>query len=504
MGQLTVGSNPTLSASMRKYSLELVVSLCGLSVMILELVGSRLLAPFVGISIVVWSALIGIILAALSLGYFYGGKIADGQPEAKVLSKIIFLASIVVCLIVGLKFVLFDLLKWANLGIAPTSIILSLALFALPSTLLGMVSPFAARLKTDSVKKVGGTVGNLYALSTAGSIAGTFLAGFYLIATFTLTQIIIAIALILLSCSLLLTSNKQSAFLKAAIFSITLILTLLVSNFFPNPRVISKDTQYNSVTIYESRNYKDGRPIRIMSLDNKLDSAMYLDSDELVFDYTKFYRLAYAYNPNIKKILVIGGAGYSVPKDFLKRGVQVDVVELDPELTKLAEDYFNLPKPPNRPSLTVYHEDGRTFLNRAQENQYDAILVDAFKSYSIPYQLTTTQSVTKMKDLLKPGGVVLANVISSIEGSSGTFLQAEYMTFKQSFSEVDIYPVTEPDQGQSVQNLMLVGSFGPGNNPSTDEINSYQQHLWKQPIKPGPILTDDFAPVDQMMLATML
>lgn len=471
--------------------------------MILELVGSRLLAPFVGVSIVVWTSLIGIILAALSGGYYYGGHLADKKPESRLLSWIIFWSAILISLIIGLKFILFDFLGWLSWGIEPSAIILSVVLFAPASFLLGMVSPFAAKLKTSSVQKVGGTVGNLYALSTVGSIVGTFLAGFYLIATFTLTQIIIGIAVVLLGCSLLIGSNKQSVLIKTAIFSIALFISLSLSNFFSDPRVLTFNTQYNSVTIYNSLDYKTNQPIRIMSLDNKLDSAMYLDSDELVFDYTKYYRLAFSYHPNIKKVLVIGGAGYSVPKDFLKKGIQVDVVELDPELTKLAEKYFRLqPNTPNQ--LTIYHEDGRTYLNRAPSDQYDVIMVDAFKSYSIPYQLTTYESIAHIKRLLKPNGVVLANIISSIEGDSGAFLRAEYQTFKQFFPEVELYTVNNPKDGLAIQNLMLVGASNPAQLTGNPELDKYLSTKWTQSIPQSQVLTDDFAPVDQLMLATML
>ena len=161
-----------------KYSLELVVFLCGASIMILELVGSRLLAPFVGTSIVVWASLIGIVLAALSIGYSYGGRLADKKPSFKLLSWIIFIASLFICGISAIKLILFAVLEGNSLDHGTQSVIISIILFGFPSILLGMVSPFAAKLKTESVQKVGGTIGNLYALSTVGSIAGTFLSGF--------------------------------------------------------------------------------------------------------------------------------------------------------------------------------------------------------------------------------------------------------------------------------------------------------------------------------------
>jgi spermidine synthase len=487
-----------------KYSLEVVVFLCGASVMILELVGSRLLAPFVGTSIVVWTSLIGIVLAALSIGYSYGGKLADKQPDSSLLSWIIFAAGVAIACIPAIKLLLFAILEGNSLDHGTQAIIISVVLFGLPSILLGMVSPFAAKLKTQSVQKVGGTIGNLYALSTIGSIAGTFFSGFYLIALLPLTQILAGIALILLICSGLLSTHPLKPILLKVIIMLSVItLVFFIEDIFHNRQILTINTQYNNVSIYNSYLTKNHRPIRVMSLDGKLDSAMYLDSDELVFDYTKYYRLVEAYHPDIKKILVIGGAGYSVPKDFLKRGVAVDVVEIDPELTSLAEKYFNL-QPRNYPLLTIYHEDGRTFLNNQTDQQYDAILLDAFKSYSIPYQLTTTEAYAEMKRVLKPNGLILANVISTVEGEKGQFLQWEYQTFKKHFPVIDLYLVTDPHSGSNIQNLMLIGAQTVADQPVNEEVAEYLKHKWQHPIQGGKVLTDDYAPVDQLMLPTML
>jgi spermidine synthase len=486
-----------------KYSFELVVFLCGASIMILELVGSRLLAPFVGTSIVVWTSLIGIILAALSIGYSYGGRLADKKPDPKLLSWIIYTAAILISLISAIKLVLFGIMEGNSLDHGTQAVIISIILFGAPSVLLGMVSPFAAKLKTESVQKVGGTIGNLYALSTVGSIAGTFLSGFYLIATFPISQIIIGIALTLFVCSLLLYKHSSREILiKVAILILVLFITFFLETSLKNDHVLTFNTQYNNVSVYETNFYQDQKPIRVMSLDGKLDSAMYLDSEDLVFDYTKYYRLANAYNSDIKKILVIGGAGYSVPKDFLQKGVEVDVVEIDPELTNLAEKYFHLN--PKDQQLTIYHEDGRTFLNKQTGDKYDVIMLDAFKSYSIPYQLTTSEAIKEMKKLLKPNGIVMANIISSVNGKKGQFLQAEYHTFKQYFPEVDLYLVNQPNDGETIQNLMLVGAENIPTSSTNADLNEYLTHKWRDDIQQAVILTDDFAPVDQLMLPTML
>jgi spermidine synthase len=489
-----------------KYSLELVVFLCGASIMVLELVGSRLLAPFVGTSIVVWTSLIGIVLAALSIGYSYGGRLADRRPDAKLLSWIIFAAAVFISLISGIKLILFGAMEGNSLDHGTQAVIISIILFGTPSVLLGMVSPFAAKLKTESVQKVGGTIGNLYALSTIGSIVGTFLSGFYLIATFPISQIIIGISLILFVCSIILYKHSiRDILIKVIILLGVLLIAFFLEDILSNRHVLTVNTQYNNVSLYETNFYQNQRPIRVMSLDGKLDSAMYMDSDELVFDYTKYYRLANAYNSNIKNILVIGGAGYSVPKDFLRNGVAVDVVEIDPELTKLAQKYFDPHgELKNNNLLTIYHEDGRTFLNKNTKKQYDVIMLDAFKSYSIPYQLTTIEAVQKMKGLLKPNGIVMANVISAVQGDKGQFLQAEYHTFKQSFSQVDLYIVNIPTAGESVQNLMLIGGSSQSDKPVDPEVAEYLSHQWTQIVPQKQILTDDYAPVDQLMLPTML
>jgi predicted membrane-bound spermidine synthase len=184
---------------MKKFYLEIVVFVSGAVVMAYEIIGSRMLGPYVGTSITVWSAIIGVILMSLSLGYYLGGRLADRKPEFSLLAKIIIAAAVFIILSTAIKDVLLtSLLEFIN-NVKAVSVLASLILFSVPGFLLGMVSPFAARLKISSLKTTGATVGNLYAISTVGSITGTFLAGFYLIPTFAVSHI-----LYLLSTSLIL------------------------------------------------------------------------------------------------------------------------------------------------------------------------------------------------------------------------------------------------------------------------------------------------------------
>lgn len=189
---------------MKKFTLEIVVFICGAVVMAYEIIGSRMLGPYVGTSMFVWTSIIGIILLSLSIGYILGGRIADKKPRADILSMFIFTSALFIILSTLLKDVLLNFLLSSISNIQVVSIIASILLFTIPSILLGMVSPFAARIKMKSVEKSGSTVGNLYAISTVGSIIGVFLAGFYFVPNFKITSILMLFAIALIAVSLYL------------------------------------------------------------------------------------------------------------------------------------------------------------------------------------------------------------------------------------------------------------------------------------------------------------
>jgi len=485
----------------KKYILEFTVFTCGAVVMIFELVGSRVLGPYVGTSIFVWTSLIGIILGSLSLGYYLGGKIADKKPDYRALSFIIFVSAICIGLTTLIKEPVLIFLQNAFANIKISSTIASLILFMPASVLMGMVSPYAAKLRISSLDNSGSTIGNLYALSTVGSIVGTFLSGFYLIPTFGTNKLLIILTAILLIVSLSLTS-KQLSKIKLCVLCIS-ILGLATSDeltkLLGKSNVIDVDTTYNRIWIYDHTDSKTGKPTKVMGINNENHSSMFLDSDELVNEYTKYYHLARHFNPDFKKTLMLGGAGYSFPKDFLLTypDASIDVVEIDPMMTTLAKQYFRLPE---NPRLHILHEDGRVFLNKATET-YDIIFGDAFGSrYSIPYQLTTQEAVQREFDILSNNGVVILNTISAIEGEQGQFLRAEYATYKKIFPQVYVLPVRDAQDEEKTQNIMLVALKSRQKPVFTNvdpQLNNYLQHTWtKEIVMDMPILTDDFAPVD--------
>ncbi|MEF2175720.1 MAG: fused MFS/spermidine synthase [Candidatus Absconditabacteria bacterium] len=480
-----------------KYLLEFVVFSCGAIVMIFELAGSRVLGPYFGSSIFVWSSLIGIVLLSLSIGYYYGGQEADKRASISRLSSIVFLSGILILvMLVGKEYVLkffLDFFVDIKYGVLFSVIVL----FLPASIFLGMVTPFAFKLKLQNIEDSGKTAGSLYAMSTFGSIFGTFLCGFYLIPTFGTNNILLFISAVLILLSIMIGGK---VYLKTKIF-VLLWIVLVYFYLRYNSQVanyLDFDTQYSRVFIYNYVDSKTGKDARVMGINNENHSSMFLDSDELVNEYTKYYSLIEHFTPGFRNVLMIGGAGYSFPKYFLQKyeNAKIKVVEIDPKITQLATKYFRLE--PNK-NLEIIHQDGRVYLNKSQE-KFDAILGDAFTSkYSVPYQLTTLQAVQKQYDMLNDNGVVVLNIISGFQGPKSLFLQAEYSTFKKVFPQVYLFQVREESE-YNLQNAILVALKSKEKVTLTNTDVKLQQLLNRYRTgtieNSNNILTDDFAPVD--------
>jgi len=480
--------------------LEIIIFTGGAVVMVLELIGSRLLAPYLGTSIFVWSALIGIILGAMSLGYYLGGKFSQKNPKLEFLTQILFIASLSIILITILNKPVLNFSM--SLGVKAGSIISTLALFTLPSIILGMVSPYAARLKIESVESSGGVVGNLYALSTVGSIFGTFLAGFYLIPTFGSIQILFGLSLILVLMSLL--SGKK---LLKIILIIVIISLFIANQKTENGYVYETDSTYNHIRVVDRLDPKSKKEVRVLYLATEAHSVIFKNSNDLFSPYHQLYLLDNLFKPEIKKTLTLGAGAYVAPINFLDRypEAEMTVVEIDPEVTQVAKNYFKL-KDNNR--LKIIHQGGRIFLNNNQE-KFDVIYGDAFASYfSIPFQLTTRQAVEKIYNSLNDNGILVLNIISSIEGEQSKFFQAEYLTLKEFFPQIYVFPAYYYGQNDAKrhQNIVVFASKNPKKLTKTDLLKNANQkqtelinQLWEKEIPIGQdikILTDNFAPVD--------
>jgi spermidine synthase len=484
----------------KKYFLEIVVFICGAVVMIFEVVGSRVLGPYLGTSIFIWTSLIGIILGSLSLGYWLGGRIADRKPVYSAMAWVIMLSSILIGFTTLIKEPFLNYLPRFINGLKFQSVFASIILFGPASVFLGMVSPYAVRLKIKALSTSGTTVGQLYAISTVGSIAGTFAAGFYMIPVMGTTNILytITIILALIALTLFIADRKPGKSTPAIVLIIISGYLFFQSQSDAKP-YIDEDTQYSRVWIYDATDQATGKPIKFMRINNESSSAMFADNDELVFPYSKYYRLAEHFTPGYRSALILGGAAFSYPKYFLEKypDATIDVVEIDPELTQMAREYFRLK---DDPRMKVFHEDARTFLNRA-ENRYDVIFGDAYKSlYTVPWHLTTLEAAQKTYAILNDGGCVLLNIISSIEGNASLFLQAELATYRQVFPYVYVFAVMDPDNNQKVQSTILAGvktDMNPSMQSADTELAGYLDNDVTDKIgKSLPVLTDEFAPVD--------
>jgi len=487
--------------------LEIAVFLCGAVIMVIELTGSRVMAPYLGTSLVVWTSLIGIILASLSLGYWWGGRLADRRPEARLLGGLILLASLATAAIALTKSFVLVFLQSKVTGLHMAAVWSTLLLFAPPSVLLGMVAPFAVRLKLADTQTSGRTAGNLYAISTIGSIFGTFLAGFVLIAWLGSTNILLLMAAVLALASWLAARSGTS--IKAAAGTLFLVMLSVAWGYDAQLRsagLVDTDTAYNRVLVFKGAENATGRLMRVMATGpHAKQSAMYLDAPAvLALPYTRYFRLVEHFVPEMSRLLILGGGGFSFPKYALANyaEVSVDVVELDPGIITLARDYFELRDHPRQRIIT---EDARTFLNRNRET-YDAILCDTFNShYAIPFHLATQEAAQRMKDALSPNGVVLVNLLSHPDGECGRFFHALFGTYAAVFPRVQAFAVGDLHDRARWQNIILAAFASPEEKPQTStdpDISAMLAKRFNSPAAAGfPVLTDDYAPVDRYIMS---
>ena len=495
--------------------LQLTSFFSGAATMILEMTGSRLVAPFFGTSLIVWTALIGIIMTSLCIGNWLGGSVADKRPEGKLLGRILIAAAVVIAVTAYMSNYILNSLQGISMNIYLASVVAAVIIFAVPSVLLGMVSPFVARLAMQNLDSSGAVVGKLSALNAAGSILGTFLGGFVLISLFPSGVILMLLSSLIALLSVLIYTGawrKIIAVLLCLVFGGGAVISDAVGLPF-SPIGVQIDTQYNHLSIVESIDTRNGRRVRILITNpDAAQSLMYTDNpSELVSEYTKFYDLAFHYKPDTKKVLMLGGGGYCVPRYLLSErpDVSIDVVELDPGVTEAARKYFEL-KDDNR--LRIFHEDARTFLNRSEHGKvqkYDAIFMDTFNSWtSIPFQMTTIETADRLRDFLKPDGVLIVNIIASIYGPKSGVFHGIYKAFSGTFSTMMIFPANAPDPkyAYALQNIILVamGDMASTVSPAPDaKFAGLLSHQWLEPFVPDhnvPAFTDSFAPVERYTL----
>ena len=484
---------------LKKYKLELVVFVCGAMTMVLELVAARVLSPYVGSSNLIWTSIIGIMLVFMSLGYWAGGKISDKNHDINDLSQFILISAISTSIIPILETIIVNNLAQVIEQLIIVAIISAIFIFGIPSFMLATASPIAVKLKNEEEKKVGSVSGKISSLSTIGSIFGTFFAGFVLIPNVGVSNIIIGSSILLLMLSILIHPKKDKKYvISMIIVTLVIILLCLTGKYLfkiAHLDVIKdEDSEYSRIWVKDIK-VADNVSYKTLQVDTELESYMNEQTGEMAAKYLGYYDLFEYYNKNAKDALLIGGAAYTYPKHYLKRydDKKIDVVEIDPKMTQIAEEEFDLDV--NNPNLGIYHQDGRSYLNYSK-NKYDVIMIDAFTGRNVPFELTTYEAMCNAKRMLNEGGIVMTNVISSLEGKDSKFIKHEYATYKKVFDDVKLFMVNTQDKNQ-VQNLILIGIKGESNIDKSKE-EKYQV-LLETEVKDfesdSQISTDDFAPI---------
>ena len=522
------------------------VFVSGAVVLGMEIAASRVLAPFFGNSLFVWGALIGVVLAGLALGYWAGGWLADRLPTPSLLAGVMGLGALLVLLIPVLdEPVLEAIVEW-DPGPRLNPLLAAIALFGLPSVVLAGVAPTAVRLRARSLTTLGQTAGRLFAISTAGSIAGTFATAFWLIPEFGTDQLLglaagtlfVAATLVALSERLLVLTALAAAGVALATYAAIelapetggTLSEAQATNWSPLYRRVgyvrgqeierggagltlryAKDTRYHRLSV------TDSETIRYLRFDNSFQSGMVLGSPyATAFEYTDLFHLLKAYNPGARDVLFIGLGGGSSPKRLWRDfpDLRLQGVELDPVVVDVAYRFFELPRDDR---LKVAVDDGRRYLAR-NDRRWDAILIDAFFSDAIPFHLFTTEFMELAKSRLKQGGLILTNTIGSIVGDQSRLFRSIYRTYRSVFPTVLVHPTfTGARDAGALLNLILVTTDGAA------PAKSFLAERWRQvradsptapdlrrriadrddrpiPLEGVPTLTDQYAPTDALLL----
>ncbi len=403
-----------------------VVATTGAVIMALEIISSRVLAPSFGNSVYVWGSIISVFLAALSVGYYLGGRLADRQPRLANLGRLILAGAVceVVLLFAGTRLAeVFG--GWT--GSSPGGTLLAATvLFGPPSLFLATVSPFAVRLAARDLAHLGNTAGRLFALSTAGSLVGTLGCTFLLIPYLRLQQTLglLLLATVLTGCLAVAGEWRREL---AALGLAAALAVAAVTGMVSRP-ARAEGVLFVKVTPYQTLHIRESGSQRFMLGDRTLYSAVDMETGEATLPVLRYAPAALLLKQDIESLLVLGMGGGSIGK-HLRAGlgeIEVDYVDIDPAVAELAERFLGFEAGPGE---RVHVDDARQFLRRSQR-RWDYIFGDAYIGLSVPFHLTTTEFFAEVKRRLEPGGVFGLNLAGGLEDP---FSRAIFHTVSESF-----------------------------------------------------------------------
>ena len=505
--------------------LLLTVFTSGMTVLGVELSASRLLDPFFGSSLVIWAAIIGLMLLYLTAGYFIGGRWADKDPRFSTLFQITAWGAFLVGLI---PVIAAPVLRWSVSGMAQLdagiligSLIGVLILFSLPITLLGTVSPFTIRLALQDVERGGQVAGSIYAVSTLGSLLGTFLPVLVLIPNIgtRLTFFTFSIILMLVSLGGLWLTRPKRALAYTTMPVVLVVLNLLWagSPIKSVPGLVYEtESSYNYIQVAQFVD-PQGADWRFLYLNegegiHSAYSPNYYDYPLVdgVWDY--FLIVPYFNNPpftqtDMHSLLLIGSAAGTISKAYshIYGPIPIDGVEIDPGIIDIGRRWFDM----NEPNLTIHTQDGRFFLANTNKS-YDVIAVDAYRPPYIPFHLTTQEFFQEIYNHLNEDGVVAIN--AGRTSTDYSLIEVLGATMKSVFPNVYVQDV--PDYGSSLGNSLVIATKQPTRLDNFAFNLTQLQHpllrlmaerslsarVWEfQPAPNSLVFTDDKAPVEQVI-----
>ena len=467
----------------------LVVFLAAAAVLMLEILAARMLAPYVGVSLNTYTGIIGTVLAGIAAGTWAFGRLVDNVEPRRLLGPLL-VAGGILAMLSGPLVRLFG--EHVHSDSLKAIVALSAVTFFLPSFVLSGVTPVVVKEQLQSLTATGRTVGRLSGVGTFGALVGTFGTGFFLTSRVHTHTIVLAIGIVLVCLGVLMhwQLNRQTS-----VAALALVLLVCIGGGVASSRVKGP---CQTESAYFCINVLGDSHDRLLRLDNLPHSSVNLDDNsKLDFLYAKAMAAAIdTAFPRRRPLraLLIGGGAFTLPLYLAatRPGTSNTVFEIDPAVVDVAKQQFGV-RP--GPLMRVKEGDARLSVAESRKHAYDVIMGDAFSSRSIPWHLTTKEFLTEVHGLLGPGGIYVQNLIDA----GFRFARAEAKTMQQVFPYVAMLPVSH--------NTVLVGSDRPLSSAAlTRQLRRHGELL--APIT-GPaltrfigdaqVLTDDFAPVDQLL-----
>lgn len=474
-----------------------------------ELCSVRLFAPFLGSSLYVWSALIGVLLAMTALGATFGGSEADAECTRQGLAWSFARAAAAAAIVVPVSIAILLIVHLANLDLRLSALIAAIAVLAFPGITLGAIGPYALRLACHNSHNIGSRAGLLSAVSTGGSVLGTFLTGFFLFPILGSTLLAQLSSLLLIIAAYALGRGSRPTAQGGIALAVLFLLGCAVfAKSFALPGIADVDTAYRRALILESPETKTGRQARFLVTDPiGAQSVMYLDNpDELPDNYLRSFERAIRANPAIHSVLVLGGGAFILPRYLANNypDLTVDVVELDPGITSLAERYFHLAA---HPRLHILHGDARAVVAKLP-GRYDLIVVDVFSACpEIPFHVATREAFEVYRAHLQPDGVLMLNVIAAGVGKRSELFRSLFHTVGAVFPALFAARIDTQRPIEESQNLLIGAAADDHLFPSRSSLSEYRRYAEDLAIAAPEFqtpLTDDFAPVEPAILPILL